>query len=311
MSPLPVALALMGPTASGKTDLALRLAEHFPVEIISVDSAQVYRHMNVGTAKPEAWMLAHVPHHLIDCIDPDQSYSAGRFRDDALALMQAISARGRLPLLCGGTMLYFNALRQGLSSLPSADAAVRAQLSARAASQGWPALHAELTRVDAASAARIAPSDAQRIQRALEVYHLTGRPLSAHHATPRHAGLSHRLIEFALLPADRAALHTRIATRFDAMLQAGLTDELADLRRRFQLTPEMSAMRCVGYRQAWQYLDGGIDAAALRDQGIAATRQLAKRQITWLRATPTATMLDPLVMDPLPPLRAALEAALA
>lgn len=310
MTQRPVAITLMGPTASGKTDLAMALAEHFPVELISVDSAQVYRHMDLGTAKPGPAMRAQVPHHLIDIIDPDQSYSAGSFVTDASALMRSISARGRIPLLVGGTMLYFRALRGGLSALPTADAGLRARLDERARKLGWPALHAELTRVDAASAARIMPNDAQRIQRALEVHALTGRALSEHHATSRTSEISHRLLELALLPTERQRLHERIAQRFDAMLTAGLVAELAALRQRFSLSADMSAMRCVGYRQAWEHLEGRLDARALREQGVAATRQLAKRQITWLRATPVSVTLDPFDAGLLARARAAVAAAL-
>lgn len=293
MATLPAAITLMGPTASGKTDLALQIAEHHAVEIISVDSAQVYRYMDVGTAKPEAWMRARVPHHLIDIADPTESYSAGQFHAQALTLMREISARGRMPLLVGGTMLYFNALRQGLNALPTADSAVRAMLDARAQAVGWPALHAELARIDAPSAARIAPNDSQRIQRALEVFELTGSPLSTHHATPRDPGLSHRLIELALIPADRVQLHQRIAQRFDGMLRSGLVDEVERLKQQFPLTSASNAMRCVGYRQAWQHLEGVLSREDMRDKGVAATRQLAKRQLTWLRAMPTLLPLDP------------------
>ncbi|MEO8566614.1 MAG: tRNA (adenosine(37)-N6)-dimethylallyltransferase MiaA [Betaproteobacteria bacterium] len=277
------AVLLMGPTASGKTAVALELAARLPVEIVSVDSAQVYRGMDIGTAKPDAATRTRVRHHLVDLIDPDHAYSAARFRIDALAAIAGIRARGRIPLLVGGTMLYFKALREGLSDLPPADAAVRARLDARAAAEGWPALHAELARFDPATAARLDPTDSHRIQRALEVYELSGRPISALRGarrSPAEAGL----VSLALVPNDRAELHRRIATRFDAMLAAGLVDELAGLRRRFRLDASMPSMRCVGYRQAWQFIDGDGDRDALRERGAAATRQLARRQLTWLRS---------------------------
>jgi tRNA dimethylallyltransferase len=282
------AVLLMGPTASGKTAVALELAARLPVEIVSVDSAQVYRGMDVGTAKPDAATRSRVRHHLLDLIDPDQAYSAARFRVDALAAIAGVRARGRIPLLVGGTMLYFKALREGLSDLPPADAAVRARLDARAADEGWPALHAELAHVDPATAARLDPADSQRIQRALEVYALSGRPISALRGarrSPAEAGL----VSLALIPQDRAELHRRIAIRFDAMLAAGLVDELAGLRRRFRLDASMPSMRCVGYRQAWQFIDGDGDCDALRERGAAATRQLARRQLTWLRSLDVAT----------------------
>jgi tRNA dimethylallyltransferase len=275
------ALGLAGPTASGKTGLALALAERVPLEIISVDSALVFRGMDIGTAKPSAAELAAVPHHLIDILDPAEAYSAARFAADARRLIGEINARGRLALLVGGTMLYFKAVVDGLDALPEADAGIRAQLDARAAAEGWPALHAELARVDPATAARLAPLAAQRIQRALEVWQLTGRPLSAHHGQRAVPGLPLRLV--ALEPASRAWLHDRIAQRFDAMLAAGFVDEVRALRARGDLHPDLPAMRCVGYRQAWEALDAG-DLAPLRERGIAATRQLAKRQLTWLRS---------------------------
>ena len=285
----PSAIAIAGPTASGKSALALAAAQRWPVEIISVDSALVYRGMDIGTAKPSAAELAAVPHHLIDCVDPTGAYSAAQFVADATRLVADIQARGRTALLVGGTMLYFKALADGLDAMPPADAAVRAALDARAAAEGWPALHAELARVDPTTAARLPPGDAQRIQRALEVFQLTGRPISSFHGSGRSAGLAVPLL--ALEPADRAWLHARIAERFDAMLAAGLVDEVRALRQRGDLHPDLPSMRCVGYRQAWAALDGEGDAlvpgspacATLRAQGIAATRQLAKRQLTWLR----------------------------
>jgi tRNA dimethylallyltransferase len=277
------AVLLMGPTASGKSAVALELAARLPVEIVSVDSAQVYRGMDIGTAKPDGETRARVRHHLLDLIDPDQAYSAARFRIDALAAIAEIRARGRVPLLVGGTMLYFKALREGLSDLPPANAAVRARLDTRAAGEGWRALHAELARLDPATAARLDPTDSQRIQRALEVYELSGRPISALQGArqkPAEAGF----LSLALIPHDRAELHRRIANRFDAMLAGGLVDELSGLRRRFRLDPSMPSMRCVGYRQAWQFIDGVGDRDELRARGAAATRQLARRQLTWLRS---------------------------
>ncbi len=283
----------MGPTASGKTDLAIQIAEWFPVEIISVDSAQIYRHMDVGTAKPEPWMRTRVPHHLIDIRDPTESYSAALFRTQALDLMNAISKRGRIPLLAGGSMLYFKALQQGLNDLPTADQDIRRELEQRAGAEGWPALHAELAGVDAAAAARINSSDAQRIQRALEVFRLTGHPLSSLLSSARPAFDSHRLVTLALMPQDRARLHERIARRFATMLAQGLVEELASLRERFALHQRLNSMRCVGYRQAWEHLAGNTPLADFRERGIAATRQLAKRQITWIRSMPDAIYLDP------------------
>ena len=277
------AYALLGPTASGKSQMALALAERVRLEIVSMDSAQVYRGLDIGTAKPNTGERARVPHHLIDVLDPDRSYSTGRWRADAIAAVKDILARGKVPLIVGGTMLYYRALVGGLDALPQADAAVRAEIDAEAATRGWPALHTELARVDPKSARRIAPGDTQRIQRALEVWRLTGKPLSALQGATR-AGLPFALKAFALVPAERELLHERIAQRFDAMLKAGLVDELKGLRSRYRLTLGMPSMRAVGYRQVWQYLEGEIDEAAMREQAIAATRQLAKRQLTWLRS---------------------------
>ena len=289
---LPPAILLMGPTASGKSALALEIARRFPVEIISVDSAQVYRGMDLGTAKPAAAERAAVPHHLIDIIDPDQSYSAAQFRTDATRLMREITARGRVPLLVGGTMLYFKALREGLSDLPQADAAVRAAIEAEAGEKGWPSLHAELARIDPATAARLQPGDAQRIQRALEVFRLSGKPLSALQGARVADAAQYRFVPLALVPAERSLLHRRIELRFEAMLAAGLVEELALLRRKYALTPGLPSMRCVGYRQAWEHLEGAYDRATLRERGIYATRQLAKRQLTWLRAMPEPKVFD-------------------
>lgn len=299
-SEAPRALALAGPTASGKTALALAFAEHCraqrPVEIISVDSALVYRGMDVGTAKPGAAERQAVPHHLIDILDPAESYSAARFCADAERLVDEIRGRGHLPLLVGGTMLYFSAAQRGLDAMPAADAAVRAEIDARAAAIGWPALHAELARVDPVTAARLAPADAQRVQRALEVWQVSGRPLSAWQQRqaqpPVPARFPFHLV--SLEPQDRAWLHQRIELRFDAMLAQGLVAEVARLRERSDLHPGLPSMRCVGYRQAWEALDAGMPVSAcagpawqaLRDRGIAATRQLAKRQLTWLRSMP-------------------------
>jgi len=277
----PRALVLAGPTASGKSVLALALAQHIDLEIISVDSAQVYRGLDIGTAKPSPNERVQVPHHLIDIVEPTQAYSAARFASDAMRLIGEINRRGRAALLVGGTMLYLKALLQGLDALPEADAPVRAAIDARAASEGWPALHAQLARVDPETAARLAPHDAQRIQRALEVWQVTGRPLSQLQGRSRQPGLPLPLI--ALEPLDRSWLHARIADRFDHMLQLGLLDEVRALRARGDLHPGLPSMRCVGYRQAWQALDSGrVDE--LRERGIAATRQLAKRQLTWLRS---------------------------
>jgi tRNA dimethylallyltransferase len=282
------AVCLAGPTASGKSAVAMALAERLPIEIISVDSALVYRGMDIGTAKPSAADRAAVPHHLIDILDPTQVYSAARFAADARRLVDEIRSRGRLPLLVGGTMLYFKALREGIDAMPAADAEVRAALESEAAAQGWPAMHTELARVDPITAARLAPADSQRIQRALEVFRISGQPLSAWHqggarAAAGAAGTPAAWPLLALEPASRPWLHARIAERFDAMLANGLLDEVRALRLRPDLHADLPAMRCVGYRQAWAALDDG-DTDMLRASGIAATRQLAKRQLTWLRA---------------------------
>jgi tRNA dimethylallyltransferase len=280
---LPPAILLMGPTASGKTACALALARSLPVEIISVDSALVFRDMDIGTAKPSAAEQAACPHHLIDILSPEEAYSAARFCEDARRLMGEITARGRIPLLVGGTMLYYKALREGLSDLPEADPALRREIEEAAARDGWPALHAELARLDAAAAARLEPNDAQRIQRALEIVRLTGEPLAASYARREATPDSHRYIPIALSPGDRAVLHARIEKRFDAMLLAGFVDEVVALRRRYTLDPGLPSMRCVGYRQALEYLEGDCDLQTFRSKGIFATRQLAKRQITWQR----------------------------
>jgi tRNA dimethylallyltransferase len=289
----------MGPTASGKTALAVELVERCNMEIISVDSALVYRDMNIGTAKPDTATLARAPHHLLDIRDPTEVYSAAAFCADAKDLMADIVARGKVPLLVGGTMLYYRALLHGLDELPRADASVRAVIERDAAERGWPALHADLHTIDPAAAQRLAPTDAQRIGRALEVFRLTGTPMSAL-LGQTSAALPYRVLQLALVPTDRLLLHQRIAERFDAMLAGGLIDELAALRTRYDLNADLPSMRAVGYRQTWAYLENQIDSHALREQGIAATRQLAKRQLTWLRSWPdlvTLDSLDPAVVD--------------
>ncbi|MES2360185.1 MAG: tRNA (adenosine(37)-N6)-dimethylallyltransferase MiaA [Pseudomonadota bacterium] len=285
-------IAIAGPTASGKTAAALAIAQRYPVEIISVDSALVYRSMDIGTAKPTAAELAAAPHHLIDIRDPLHAYSAAEFVADAKGLIDEISARGKLPLLVGGTMLYFKALFDGLDDMPKADPAIRAVIAAEALEKGWPALHAELARIDPPTAARLEPQDSQRISRALEVFRISGQPLSFFHqrsATKTIAGRAHEPAAATLIslePAERSWLHERIAARFDAMLAAGFIDEVKALRARGDLMADLPSMRCVGYRQAWEALDGTSPMSELRDKGIFATRQLAKRQITWLRSMP-------------------------
>jgi tRNA dimethylallyltransferase len=293
--PVTPIVCLLGPTASGKTAAALALAARHPVEIISVDSALVYREMDIGTAKPTAEERERVPHHLIDIVDPADAYSAAQFRTDTLRLVGEITARGRVPLLVGGTMLYYKALTQGLNDLPGADAEMRAALDAQALRDGWPALHARLAEVDPVTAARLAPNDSQRIQRALEVFTLTGRPMSELLAAPAQVddlALPWRFVPVALEPSDRSVLHARIAERFDAMLAAGFIDEVERLRARGDLHPGLASMRCVGYRQAWEYLDGVGDFASMRDKGVFATRQLCKRQLTWLRGMSERVVVD-------------------
>lgn len=279
----PLAVFLMGPTATGKTELACALHECFPLDVVSVDSALVYRGMDVGTAKPAADVLARCPHALIDVRAPLQAYSAAEFRIDAQAIMQQITQRGRVPLLVGGTGLYFRALQQGLSELPAADAATRGQLALAAERDGWPALHARLARLDPDAARRIDRHDAQRIQRALEVIELTGRRLSELHRRPASSRFPWRVLKLGLVPTDRGGLHARIARRFDAMLAAGLVAETAGLLAQPGMHADLPAMRAVGYRQAAEFLRGESTAAGLRERGIQATRQLAKRQMTWLR----------------------------
>jgi len=277
------AYCLLGPTASGKSRLALELAQRLPLEIVSVDSAQVYRGMDAGTAKPLPAERAKVRHHLVDILDPDERYSAGRFRGDAIRAVEDILSRGRVPLLVGGTMLYYRALVAGLDELPAADAGIRKEIDADAARRGWPALHAELAKIDPHAAGRIRPGDAQRIQRALEVWRVSGKPISSLQ-TATAAPPPFALKAFAIVPADRALLHQRIADRFDAILKAGLVDELRSLRKRYSLSADLPSMRCVGYRQAWEHLEGDYGALEMRERGIAATRQLAKRQLTWIRS---------------------------
>ena len=278
------AVLLLGPTASGKSALAMALAERFSCEIVSVDSAQVYRGMDIGTAKPGAAERARVPHHLIDVVEPTEAYSAGRFRADALATAAGIGARERVALFAGGTMLYFRALSGGLSELPPASPEARAEIDRLAAERGWPGMHALLAEVDPETAARLEPADRQRIQRALEVHRVTGRALSSFHAGPRPRPAPFAALAIALEPSDRAALHRRIEARFRGMLAAGLLAELETLRSRHALTAAMPSMRSVGYRQAWETLEGLASTSTLEARGIAATRQLAKRQLTWLRA---------------------------
>ncbi|MCW8807863.1 MAG: tRNA (adenosine(37)-N6)-dimethylallyltransferase MiaA [Rhodanobacter sp.] len=288
----PLAIFLMGPTASGKTALACQLSELFGLDLVSVDSALVYRGMDIGTAKPDSSTLARYPHALVDIRDPAQPYSAAEFRIDAMNVMQRISARGRVPLLVGGTGLYFRALQQGLSDLPEADPAVRVRLTSEAARLGWPVLHARLAQIDPLAASRIGCNDAQRLQRALEVIELTGQPLSSQQHRG-HRRFPWRVLKLALLPTDRAILHQRIARRFDAMLAAGFLDEVRGLRARGDLHADLPAIRAVGYRQAWEHLDGLTDPDEFRNRGIFATRQLAKRQITWLRGDFATRMFDP------------------
>ena len=288
----PPAIFLMGPTASGKSRSALAVAQRLPVEIVSVDSAQVYRYMDIGTAKPGAESQAGVPHHLIDLIDPHERYSAARFLDDALRAMEEITQRGNIPLLTGGTMLYFRTLLEGLSPLPSANASLRAAIETGAREKGWPGMHAELALLDPASAERIKPTDSQRIQRALEVCYLTDKPMSEVLQQSKSVHFPYHAIRIALIPGDRAALHQRIAQRFDEMLKLGLIDEVRAIRDKFSLNEESPSMRCVGYRQMLMYLDRKVDAVTAREKAVAATRQLAKRQLTWLRSMAGVHELD-------------------
>jgi tRNA dimethylallyltransferase len=306
----PVAVALMGPTASGKTALAMEWAQRLDGEIVSVDSALVYRGLDIGAAKPDASMLAAIPHHLIDVREPWQPYSAAEFAVDARAAMDDIAARGKLPILAGGTGLYFQALLEGLAPMPEADPAVRAILAAEAAGRGWPALHAELAAIDPRAAARIKPTDPQRIQRALEVFRLSGKPISEWQSMPARARLPFRVLKLVLAPGDRAVLHQRIEQRFSVMLETGFLQEVERLRALPQLKAlerplDLPAIRAVGYRQAWEYLDGTLAESEFHERAIFATRQLAKRQLTWLRGELDARWFDPQAD------RNALEAALA
>ncbi len=290
---LPSAIFLMGPTASGKTGAAVDLISKLPIEIISVDSALVFKDMDIGTAKPDAATLAKAPHRLINIIEPTSAYSAANFRADALRLMADITARGKVPLLVGGTMLYFKALQEGLSGLPEANPELRARLDARAAFVGWPAMHEKLALVDPMTAARLAPNDTQRIQRALEVFEITGEAMSTLYAKQTKEVLPYKLLKIALVPSDRKVLHDRIAIRFEQMLKDGFVDEVKRLIAKYpSLTPESTSMRCVGYRQTLEHLAGGYDLAELRDRGVFATRQLAKRQLTWLRGMDDNVELD-------------------
>lgn len=313
MSTPPLVICLAGPTAAGKSASTLALAERWPLEIVNVDSATIYRGMDIGTAKPSPAEQAQVPQHLLDIRDPAQSYSAAEFRADALRLIDEIRARGRIPLLAGGTMMYYKALRDGLDDLPQADPSLRAELEARAARDGWPALHAELARLDPVTAARLAPNDSQRIQRALEICQLSGQPMSALLGRQRAAAGDddNRYLTISLEPSERAALHARIEQRFDAMLANGLLEEVRGLHARADLHPGLPSVRCVGYRQMWAHLDGEISLEEAREQGIAATRQLAKRQITWLRAQPERVIVDCLAADEVAQTIDAVAAALA
>ena len=297
MSIEPATILILGPTASGKSAIALALAQRIPIEIVSVDSALIYRGMDVGTAKPTPDELRAVPHHLIDILEPTQSYSAARFAQDARRLVGEIRARGHLPLLVGGTMLYAKALIEGLSDLPGADPQVRALIDADAKRLGWPAMHARLAVLDPPTAARLEPGDSQRIQRALEIFALTGEPMSRLIGQRPPATPGERFVRIALEPSDRGVLHARIAQRFTRMLDAGLVDEVGRLRARGDLNIDMPSMRCVGYRQVWEYLDGDCDRETMIARGIAATRQLAKRQLTWLRAMQDRQVVDCLAAD--------------
>ncbi len=281
---LPPAIFVMGPTASGKTGLAIELRKHFPVELISVDSALIYRDMDIGTAKPNADELLQAPHRLIDLLDPSEVYSAASFREDALREMQAITKTGRIPLLVGGTMLYYRALEYGIADLPNADTVIRERLDNEAKEHGWDVLHQRLAEVDKTAAKRIHKNDAQRIQRALEVYELTGKPLTQLHEEAKYDACPYNLLKIGLLPEERSWLHERIAQRFDKMLEQGFLEEVKQLYERGDLDSNLPAIRAVGYRQVWEYLSGNIDFNTMRERGIVATRQLAKRQITWLRS---------------------------
>jgi tRNA dimethylallyltransferase len=288
----PTVICLMGPTAAGKTPLAVKLVQEFPCEIISVDSAMVYRGMDIGTAKPDADTLKIAPHRLIDIVDPSEPYSAGRFRVDALREIQSILSQNKIPLVVGGTMMYFRVLQQGIAALPKADANIRAELSARAENFGWPTLHAELEKIDPLAAQKINPNDSQRIQRALEVFHLSGKTISELQANDTSPLSDYNVLNLAIAPQSRAELHARIALRFQQMLDTGFIEEVQQLYVRGDLSPALPSIRSVGYRQAWDYLSGQITYDEMRDKAIAATRQLAKRQLTWLRSWPEVTWFD-------------------
>lgn len=296
-SALPPAIFIMGPTASGKTDLAIDLCEDYPFELIGVDSAQIYKGMDIGTAKPDEATLKRAPHRLISFLDPSESYSAAEFRRDALAEMQSITAAGKVPVLVGGTMLYFRALENGLADMPDADPTVRAALTEEAERHGWQALHDRLARIDPVAAARIHPNDPQRLQRALEVYELTGLTLTEHHNKAKADALNYRVLKLALIPSDREWLRQRAALRFELMLKAGFLDEVKALYERGDLHENLPAIRSVGYRQAWDYLAGNTDFNEMQNRAIVATRQLAKRQLTWLRSEKGISSFDTLRYD--------------
>jgi tRNA dimethylallyltransferase len=294
----PLAICILGPTATGKTDLAMRLADALPVDLISVDSAMVYRGLDIGSAKPDPITLQQFPHRLIDILDPAEAYSAGQFCRDALAEMAEINSRGRIPLLVGGTMLYFNALQNGMAELPDADPVIRERLDAEAATLGWQALHQRLAEIDPGSAARIHPNDPQRIQRALEVYEISGKTLSELYAEQEQQPFPYRLLKIALMPPDRVGLRGTIAERFDSMLVSGLVEEVRGLYQRGDLSPDLPAIRAVGYRQVWSYLAGDYDYPEMREKAITATAQLAKRQMTWLRKEPECNFIVPEAVEP-------------
>jgi tRNA dimethylallyltransferase len=293
----PLAICIMGPTATGKTDLAMSICAELEGDIISVDSAMVYQELDIGSAKPSPEELARAPHRLINLVSAAQPYSVGRFREDALQQMHSITAGQRLPLLVGGTMMYFNALQKGIADLPEADASVRVRLEAEAGQSGLQAMHERLAKIDPEAAARIHPNDPQRLQRALEVYEITGKTLSAHWQQQAQDACPYRLLKIALMPPDRVALRRRIADRFDAMLVAGLVEEVRALYQRRDIHPDLPSMRSVGYRQVWQYLAGEYDYPTMRDKAIIATAQLAKRQMTWLRSEQNCNFIDPALLD--------------